>query len=169
VPAEPPSGTDFEGLLRRLAEEGVEVVVIGGVAAKTHGAARFTTDLDVVYSRSAENIARLVSALEPLKPYLRGAPPGLPFRFDTETVKRGLNFTLRTTRGDLDVLGEVTGGGGYKALFAHSRRVEVFGIPCLCLDLDKLIEVKRAAGRAKDLEAIAELEAIWEERRKRGL
>jgi hypothetical protein len=40
---------------------------------------------------------------------------------------------------------------------------------CLCLDLDKLIEVKRAAGRPKDLEAIAELEAIREERRKRGL
>ena len=31
------------------------------------------------------------------------------------------------------------------------------------LDLDKLIEVKRAAGRPKDFEAIAELEAIREE------
>jgi hypothetical protein len=34
----------------------------------------------------------------------------------------------------------------------------------LCLDLDRLIEVKRAAGRPKDFEAIAELEAIREER-----
>jgi hypothetical protein len=45
----------------------------------------------------------------------------------------------------------------------------MFGLRCLCLDLDKLIEVKRAAGRPKDFEAIAELEAIREERRKRGL
>ena len=45
----------------------------------------------------------------------------------------------------------------------------MFGLRCRCLELDKLIEVKRAAGRPKDLEAIAELEAIREERRKRGL
>ena len=32
-----------------------------------------------------------------------------------------------------------------------------------CLTLDKLIAVKRAAGRPKDLEVIAELEAIAEE------
>jgi hypothetical protein len=35
--------------------------------------------------------------------------------------------------------------------------------------LDKLIEVKRAAGRPKDLEAIAELEIIRDERRARGI
>ena len=36
------------------------------------------------------------SALEPLSPYLRGAPPGLPFRLDAQTLARGLNFTLTT-------------------------------------------------------------------------
>jgi len=74
-----------------------------------------------------------------------------------------------TTRGDLDLLGEVVGGGGYEALLPHSQALEMFGLRCLCLELDKLIEVKRAAGRPKDLEAIAELETIREERRKRGL
>jgi hypothetical protein len=47
-----------------------------------------------------------------------------------ETVRRGLNFTLRTTRGDLDLLGEVTGGGGYEALLPHSRELEMFGLRC---------------------------------------
>jgi hypothetical protein len=169
VPVEPPSATDFAALLRVLTEGGVEFVVIGGVAGMTHGSARYTFDLDVVYSRAPDNMARLASALSSLDPYLRGAPPGLPFRFDTETMKRGLNFTLTTTLGALDVLGEVAGGGGYADLIPHSRRLQVFGIDCFCLDLDKLIVVKRAAGRPKDLEAIAELEAIWEERRKRGL
>jgi hypothetical protein len=42
--------------------------------------------------------------------------------------------------------------------------VKLFGIECRCLSLRRLIEVKRAAGRPKDLEAIAELEAILEER-----
>ena len=52
---------------------------------------------------------------------------------------------------------------------AHSVELVVFEMPCRCLGLDKLIEVKRAAGRPKDLEAIAELEAIREERKKLGL
>jgi hypothetical protein len=169
VPAAPPSETDFEGLLRALSAAGVEFIVIGGVAAKAHGSPRLTVDLDVVYSRSADNLRRLTSALAPLEPYLRGAPPGLPFHFDIETVRRGLNFTLRTTRGDLDLLGEVVGGGGYEALLPHSRELEMFGLRVRCLELDTLIEVKRAAGRPRDLEAIAELEAIREERRKRGL
>jgi len=75
---------------------------------------------------------------------------------------------LTTTRGDLDLLGEITGGGNYEALFPDSVAVELFGFPCRCLTLERLIQVKRAAGRPRDLEAIAELEAIREERRETG-
>jgi len=46
--------------------------------------------------------------------------------------------------------------------------IRVFGIECRCLSLDKLIEVKRATGRPKDFEAIAELEAIREQRQRGG-
>jgi predicted nucleotidyltransferase len=45
--------------------------------------------------------------------------------------------------------------------------IDVEGTPCRCLNLDKLIQVKRAAARKKDLEAIAELEALLEERDRR--
>jgi predicted nucleotidyltransferase len=74
-----------------------------------------------------------------------------------------LNVTLETSVGPLDLLGEVTGGGSYEDLLDHTIEVEVFGIRCRCLDLPALIQPKRAAGRSKDLEAIAELEVIWEE------
>lgn len=77
---------------------------------------------------------------------------------------RGLNFTLTTDVGDLDLLGEVTGGGGYEELLPHSLPIRVFGVECRCLTLERLIEVKRAAGRPKDFEAIAELEAIRDRR-----
>jgi hypothetical protein len=100
----------------------------------------------------------------PLEPYLRGAPPGLPFAFDVETLRRGLNFTLTSKLGDVDLLGEIVGGGGYPELAPHGVTMELFGVPCLVLGLDKLIEVKRAAGRPKDLEALAELVAIRESR-----
>ncbi len=110
--------TDFAGILRVLLESKVDFILVGGVAAVAHGSARATYDVDAVYDRSRENIARLAEALAPLKPYLRGAPPGLPFRWDAETIAHGLNFTLTTLLGDLDLLGEIVGGGGYRDLRA---------------------------------------------------
>jgi predicted nucleotidyltransferase len=75
----------------------------------------------------------------------------------------GLNFTLITSLGALDLLGEIVGGGGYEELLPETIRVEIAGMECLCLNLQRLIHVKRAAGRPKDLEVIAELEQIMEE------
>ena len=155
---------DIEAGLRVLAEGQVEFIVVGGVAARAHGSARLTNDLDVLYRRTGENISRLVTTLASHSPYLRGAPPGLPFSWDGETVRRGLNFTLTTRFGDLDLLGEITGGGGYEALLPASTLVAAFGVEVRCLNLEPLIHVKRAAGRPKDLEAIAELQALLEER-----
>jgi hypothetical protein len=54
--------------------------------------------------------------------------------------------------GDLDVLGEITAGGGYEALITHSAPVAAFGLRIACLDL----------------EAVAELEALFEERQRGG-
>lgn len=155
--------TDIPGLISLLARSEVEFILIGGVAAGAHGSARVTFDLDVVYRRSRENIGRLVRALRDEAPYLRGAPPGLPFRFDEPTVRMGLNFTLSTKLGALDLLGEVVGGGTYEDLLPHSIEIETAGVRCRCADLPALITMKRAAGRPKDLEAIAELERILEE------
>lgn len=156
--------TDFAALIRKLTENEVEFIIVGGAAATAHGSARLTLDLDVVYSRTARNIERIAHALQPLQPYLRGAPPGLPFDWSAETIQRGLNFTLDTTLGALDLLGEIVGGGGYEQLLRHTIRLELGGVQCLCLSLERLIEVKRAAGRPKDLETVAELERIQDER-----
>src|SRR5262249_13999607 len=106
---------------------------------------------------------RIVAALERHQPYLRGAPPGLPFKLDLATLRNGLNFTLTTNLGDIDLLGEVVGGGGYRDLLPHSFNVEAFGVKFKCVDLPTLIKLKRAAGRPKDLESIAELIALLEE------
>lgn len=156
--------TDFARLLTTLHDGGVDFILVGGVAATVHGSARLTRDVDVVYSREPGNIARLVSALTPLQPYLRGAPPGLPFAWDEVTVRRGLNFTLTTPAGDLDLFGELTGGGSFETLVPHAETIEIFGRPMRCLTLAWLVRVKRAAGRPRDLEAVAELEALLEER-----
>jgi hypothetical protein len=71
---------------------------------------------------ATRRIWRGLRALEPLSPYLRGAPPGLPFQFDVPTLDRGLNFTLVTSLGDLDLLGEICPGlPVYAAAATHAK------------------------------------------------
>lgn len=155
---------EFDKLLPALVRGKVEFILIGGVAGIVHGAARLTYDVDVVYARTSANYKCLVEALKPAAPYLRDAPPGLPFTLDASTLRNGLNFTLTTKLGDLDLLGEVVGGGGYRDLLPHTFEVPAFGVKFKCVDLPTLIKLKRAAGRPKDFEAIAELQSLLEDR-----
>ncbi len=155
--------TDFEALLAALAEHEVAFILVGGVAAIAHGSARLTQDLDIVYQRSPGNLQRLVAALATHKPYLRGVPKGLPFVWSHATLAGGLNFTLTTSLGDIDLLGEIPGGGRYEDLLPNTIELRIFETRCLCLSLSQLIRAKRAAGRPKDWESLAELEAIEEE------
>jgi hypothetical protein len=154
------TATDYSALIAALDKAGVEFIIIGGLAATVHGSPRLTLDVDVVYARNDDNYARIVAALKPFKPYLRGAPPGLPFDWSEATLKRGLNFTLSTTKGSIDLLGGMIGGGDYDDLRAHSDVVRIFGRDVRVLSLDALIRAKRAAGRPKDLEVLAELELL---------
>jgi hypothetical protein len=156
----------FDHILTALVQGEIRFVLIGGVAGIIHGAARLTYDVDIVYERSAANIKRLAQTLKPLSPYLRGAAAGLPFVLDEKTIRNGLNFTLTTALGDLDLLGEVVGGGGYGQLLSHSSEIEAFGVTFRCVNLRTLIQLKRAAGRPKDLESLAELETLLEEEQK---
>ena len=126
----------------------------------THGSAHVTDDLDICYRRSPDNIERLAAAVAPFKPYLRGVPEGLPFRFDAATITAGLNFTLTTECGPLDVLGEISGVGDYSRVQQQSDVQEMFDLPIPTLSLDGLISAKTAAGRRKDKLHLLELEEL---------
>jgi hypothetical protein len=99
--------------------------------------------------------------------YPRGTLPGLPFAFDVQTLRNGENFTLQTDLGAIDLLAEITSGGGYHDLLPSTLELNAFGRTERCLTLSKLIEVRRAAGRPKDFEAIAELEVLLDESQQR--
>jgi len=70
-------------------------------------------------------------------------------------------FTLVTSRGDIDLLGEILAGGGYQDLRPQAFELHIFQTNRL--SLNQLIRSKRATGRPKDLDALSELEAIREE------
>ena len=147
-------------LLRLLTEKHVEFVIIGGLAMRAHGSAHLTEDLDICYSRAPQNLKALAVALAPVHPYLRGAPPGLPFRLDEATLQAGLNFTLTTNCGWIDLLGEVSGIGPYEKVAAQSVEQQLFDLPIRVLSLDGLITAKRAAARNKDRTHLFELEEL---------
>jgi len=157
----------IEGLLRQLHSSGVNFILLGGVAAAAHGSSQVTYDLDVCYERTDENIERLAAALKGLNPKLRGAPENLPFRWDAQTIKAGLNFTLTTQFGDLDFLGEVAGLGGYDQAMEYSETLDLMGMKCRVLTLEGLIKAKEAAGREKDILHLKELKALLEIRDKK--
>lgn len=156
------SATQIERLITHLHEADVEFIVIGGAAAIAHGSAHVTFDVDICYARTLENIARLCAALAPLNPRLRGTTEDVPFTLDPPTVEAGLNFTLTTDAGDLDLFGEVAGLGRFEDVLASAEIINLFGYDIHVLSLDGLIQSKQATGREKDLRVLPELEALRE-------
>jgi hypothetical protein len=157
--------TDFQRIVEALAAAEVRYVIVGGVALVLHGSARTTQDLDLCYARDPANLSALEAALAPFQPTLRGAPADLPFRLDAPTLRSGLNFTLSTRVGDLDLLGELTGVGGYADVERDATEMELYGRRVRVMSLDALERAKRAAGRLKDVVDLAE---ILEIRRRTG-
>jgi predicted nucleotidyltransferase len=158
---------DPEKVLRQLTKNKVRFIIIGGVATVLHGLAHTTYDLDLCYERTTANITRLVKALLHWHPRLRDAPKNLPFSFDSKTIQTGLNFTLSTDVGDLNLFGEVTGIGRYEDVKRSSEETDIFGLKCSVLSIEGLIKSKKAVGRRKDQPVLAELQALLD-LKKRG-
>ena len=160
MPRENRHSLDVPQLLTALGEADVAYIIVSGMAAVAQGSAYITADLDICYERTPENLKRLCAALRPLHPQLRGAPTGLPFVLDPPTLKAGLNFTLTSDAGDIDLVGEVSGLGFYAKVKRNAEEVELLGRRLWVLTIPGLIRSKKAAGREKDLRLIPELEAL---------
>lgn len=153
---------DLEKIVLALIENQVEFIIIGGVAISIYSSSYVTYDFDICYLRSKENLARIVKALAPFNPKLRGFPKDLPFFWDERTLQNGTAFTLVTDVGDLDLLGEVSGVGTFVEMIEKAGNVELFDVKIKIISLEDLIKAKRAANRPKDLLVLLELEALRE-------
>jgi len=110
-------------LLEALTRQGVDFIVIGGLAGGAHGSTYPTYDLDVAYDPMRPNLKRLAEALRKLEVRLANAPPDLPFQIDAETLESGANFTFDTPHGRFDIL-------------AMSRGSFLCGAPRPCVAVD---------------------------------
>lgn len=150
-------------LLERLGRAQVQFIVIGGIAAATHGSPTATGDLDICYSREPRNLERLARVLRELKATLRGVSEEVPFLLDAKTLAAGDHFTLTTNLGDLDLLGTPAGTNGYEDLAHAAEKVDLDGISVRIAALADLMRMKRAAGRRKDLVELEILAALQDE------
>lgn len=157
-------GFDPVALLRCLDAHGVRHVVIGGFAAWMHGAPIVTADLDVVYDPAPDNLARLMDALVELEAVYRhqhGRRIAPEVAGLASTVGAG-HHLLETRHGHLDLLRTVA-GAGYEALCGEVDWYDIDGVRTPLVRLQRIIELKAAAGRPKDLAALPTLRAALDD------
>lgn len=156
----------FEPVLRALTDAGVRYLVVGGVAVVLHGHLRTTGDLDLVVELSPENLARALDALE--RAGFQPRPP-VPLRSFADPETR--RFWIDTKNLQVFSLWHPELPGFEVDLFveepfdfdqAWDRRVDVSlaGTIATVVGLEDLLILKRAAGRARDLDDVAVLETL---------
>ncbi len=154
---------DFLEILKILAEHKEDFIVVGSVCAVLHGAPITTFNLGIVYSRSPDNLDRLISALK--KFYYR--------RRVDQRLTPGLSHLsspghqlLMTKFGPLDLLGTIGIGHSYDDLLKHTVELEVSVLRLHALDLETLIEVKKETISENDKALIPILQRTLEEKLK---
>jgi len=155
--------------LQTLVAYRVDFVLIGGIAARLWGSPTVTRELDICHARTPANLGRLAAALQEMHATLRGVKEEVPFLLDARTLAVGDSFTFKSDVGDVGCLGTPTGTGGYDDLRANAERLDVDGLRLWVTSLADLIEMKRAAGRPKDLIEVEVLGAVRDERAWRRL
>jgi hypothetical protein len=153
-------------VLELFAREGVDFVVIGGVAGGAHGSSYGTFDVDLAYSRDPGNLERIATVLRAIDATLRGAPPNLPFLLDSKTLHAEGNFTFHTRLGSVDLLAYPEGAMPYEQLRAAAMIIDVRGLPVRVASLDHLIAMKEASGRTKDKLMATEYRVLADEIRR---
>jgi hypothetical protein len=149
--------------LRTFARHRVRCVLVGGFGARLHGSPTLTNDLDLCHDREPANLERLAAALTELHARLRGAPDGLPFQLDAETLAKGGNFTFVTDAGGVDILADPSGVRGYDELERTAVAMDLDGLTVRVASIDDLIRMKQASARPKDLIEVEVLGALRDE------
>ncbi len=159
--------SDFLAALRTLYEGGVQFIVVGGLAAVLNGAPVSTFDLDIVHSRTPENVARLLGVVQGMDAIYR-MQPSRRLRPDASHLSSPGHHNLLTTCGPLDVLGTIGRGMGYEDLLPHSIEMEIgAGARVRVLDLQTIVALKEQLGGEKDLAVLPVLRRTLELKRQK--
>jgi predicted nucleotidyltransferase len=161
-------GSSLTPTLHALVAGRVEFILVGGVAAALNGAPVDTLDVDVVHSRNAVNVDKLLAVLESLDAVSRIQSERRLKPAASHLAGPG-HVNLMTRYGPLDVLGTVGKNLSYDDLLPHSHEMDIGGgLKVRVLDLETIIAIKESIGGEKDRLALPILRRTLEEKRKSG-
>ncbi len=133
---------DTESLLKLLKENKADFVVIGATAFPVHGYARTTLDIDIFIRHENENVKRVWKALK-------------EFGYDMTDISINDLLTkkllIRQYAVETDIHPHVK-GISFDAVWKNRVKAKFGNTLVYFASLDALIKMKKAAGRAKDLE-----------------
>lgn len=151
-----PAELDPQRIFEELAAHEVDFVLVGGLAAQTHGSPRMTNDVDVIPRPEPANLARLADALRALE--ARVLNPGQEdAEIDAAMLPRATIWQFATRHGDVDVLRDAPGAAPYDQLRDRALVVSVGKVRLPVAGRDDLIRMKLARGRPVDEADVAAL------------
>lgn len=141
---------DTESLLKSLKEHRVDFVIIGATAFPVHGYARATLDIDIFIRPTETNAEKTWQALK-------------AFGYDVSDIKKEdllkKKLLIRQYTVETDIHPFVK-GVSFEEVWINKVRAKFGNIFVYFASLDALIKMKRAAGRAKDLEDLKYLKKL---------
>jgi predicted nucleotidyltransferase len=152
----------LEKLADTLNRHQVKWVLIGGMAVMLYGATYLTSDCDLAYEKSQDNLQRLLAALEELgaRP-LRASDSG-DFPLDLSILLAPF-IHLKTEAGPVDLINRLPNVESFQELYNHSLVIEVDGVQIRIASIEDLIKLKSNSGRERDALHISMLKAILAE------
>lgn len=153
----------FDEILRRLVEAEVRFVVIGGLALGAWGVVRGTKDIDVVVAPDPENLDRLAEVAVAIRGHVQAGEAFLSSQPSIAAqLRTGEQVAIETELGRLDVVQGLDGVPSYEELRARATEADVLGVGVAVCSIEDLREMKRAAGRTRDLADLEDLDAASE-------
>ncbi len=147
---------DAERIFEELTRHEVDFVLVGGLAAQTHGNTRMTNDVDVIPAPDPANLTRLAAALRALD--ARVLNPGHEtLEIEPSMLPRATIWQFATRHGDIDVLHEAPGAAPYPELRARALVIALDEANVPVAGRDDLIRMKLARGRPVDRADVAAL------------
>ncbi len=156
---------DPECIFSVLARHRVDYVLVGGLAAVIHGSTAMTNDADIVPAKTDDNLGRLSAALVDLEARIRteADPDGVAFDPHPAVLGSMAMLNLTTRCGDVDLVFDASGVGGYDELAASGTEIELTGQRVKVAALADIIRSKEAANRPRDRATLPILRALQEE------
>jgi predicted nucleotidyltransferase len=150
-------------MLRRLAEAGVDFIVVGGLALNAWGVVRGTKDVDIVVAPDPKNLKRVAAVAVDAGGHVQrgdallGSPPSI-----AAELASGEQVAIETDLGRLNVVQGLEGVPPYEELRSRASEAEVLGVSVAVCSVEDLRAMKRASGRTRDLADLEDLDAIEE-------